>query len=180
MEEGNKWGGKKSQSNQVSDKQVSEVQCVRRERDRLCVCDTVMYSTVKCLKYLMMISQTSFFFFFFYLFIFTFFFSPLIAVYANDMQCYGCPIWYISMERRITAAAELHIINAKGAEILTRKTKWEESTHHAQLSIICCQSDWQMFKLSPQMCDWLIFYVVDVITGCQHHLAVSLRGNFPL
>lgn len=77
MEEGNKWGGKKSQSNQVSDKQVSEVQCVRRERDRLCVCDTVMYSTVKCLKYLMMISQTSFFFFFFYLFIFTFFFLTL-------------------------------------------------------------------------------------------------------
>lgn len=181
MEEEREKGGKNLKATKWVTNKSLRCMC---KRETLSVSDVVIYYNIKCLKYLMMISQTSsivfFFFLFFFLFTFFFFFPPLIAIYANDMQCYGCPIWYISTERRIMAAAKRQIISAKEAEMFTRKTKWEESTQRAQLSIICCQSDWQMFKLSPQMCDWLIFYVVDIIMGCQHHLAASLRGNFTL
>lgn len=42
--------------------------------------------------------------------------SPFIAVYANDRRYNECLFWYISTERQITSAAELHIINVKAAK----------------------------------------------------------------
>lgn len=97
---------------QPSEWQASPRGACVREKDAVCVwCDVIQRYMFKRSndditdKPLLRLLLNRFFF--------SLIFSPLIAVYANDMQCYGRPIWYISTERQITAAAELQIISAK-------------------------------------------------------------------